>query len=354
MPHAEGSCLIVQGKTRVLVVAPRSSRRSLRSCATRAKGGSPPSTGCSRAPRSSGRPREAAKGKQTGRTLEIQRLIGRALRGVADRTHLPGVDGHARLRRPRRRRRHALRLGDGRLGRPRPRPRDAPEEGRAEEAPLPRGGRGDLGRRPARPDRPEGVVALDLDYTEDSTAHVDLNVVGTSTGRYVEVQGTAEREPFDDKRLREMLTVARTRASAASSARRGRRSRGASRTTGCRRPERASGLLRELREELRDVLRRLDRGVVPDAGELRRTSRRGAPSGSPRRPSAARAGLPHPSRGGAAPSSPRAASKAAGPRGARRPSARAPGARRPRAARSGRPSRAPRTPSFRRPSTAKP
>jgi ribonuclease PH len=59
------------------------------------------------------------------------------------------------------------------------------------------------------PDRPEGVVALDLDYTEDSTAHVDLNVVGTSTGRYVEVQGTAEREPFDDKRLREMLTVAR-------------------------------------------------------------------------------------------------------------------------------------------------
>jgi ribonuclease PH len=54
-----------------------------------------------------------------------------------------------------------------------------------------------------------GAALLDLNYAEDSGADVDLNVVGTSGGRYVEVQGTAEKEPFDEKALRRLLSVAR-------------------------------------------------------------------------------------------------------------------------------------------------
>ena len=60
--------------------------------------------------------REAARGKQSGRTQEIQRLIGRSLRAVVDRKALGETDHHARLRRAERRRRHALRLDHRRLG----------------------------------------------------------------------------------------------------------------------------------------------------------------------------------------------------------------------------------------------
>ena len=49
---------------------------------------------------------------------------------------------------------------------------------------------------------------LDLDYSEDSTADVDLNIVKTGSGGYVEVQGTAEQEPFDDKQLDGLLKLA--------------------------------------------------------------------------------------------------------------------------------------------------
>lgn len=49
---------------------------------------------------------------------------------------------------------------------------------------------------------------LDLDYSEDSTADVDLNVVKTGSGGYVEIQGTAEQEPFDDKQLDGLLKLA--------------------------------------------------------------------------------------------------------------------------------------------------
>ncbi len=54
----------------------------------------------------------------------------------------------------------------------------------------------------------EGLPLLDLDYSEDSTAEVDLNVVMTGTGDYVEVQGTAEQEPFSRSSLDSMLTLA--------------------------------------------------------------------------------------------------------------------------------------------------
>jgi ribonuclease PH len=56
----------------------------------------------------------------------------------------------------------------------------------------------------------EGQVVLDLNYAEDSTADVDMNVVMTGTGEFVEVQGTAERLTFSQGRLDEMLKVAAT------------------------------------------------------------------------------------------------------------------------------------------------
>jgi ribonuclease PH len=54
-----------------------------------------------------------------------------------------------------------------------------------------------------------GVPCLDLDYAEDSKAHVDMNVVMTSGGRYVEVQGTGENASFSDAELRQLLRLAR-------------------------------------------------------------------------------------------------------------------------------------------------
>ena len=54
----------------------------------------------------------------------------------------------------------------------------------------------------------DGKTFLDLDYSEDSTACVDMNIIKTSSGRYVEVQGTAEKEPFDDKQMTSLLSLA--------------------------------------------------------------------------------------------------------------------------------------------------
>lgn len=54
----------------------------------------------------------------------------------------------------------------------------------------------------------KGKKLLDLDYDEDSTADVDLNIVKTGSGGYVEIQGTAEQEPFDDKQLDGLLKLA--------------------------------------------------------------------------------------------------------------------------------------------------
>lgn len=206
--HAEGSCLIVQGRTKVLIVATLEQKtppflRDTGEGWITAEYGMLPRATLERSPR------EAAKGKQTGRSLEIQRLIGRALRGVADRRTFPEWTVTLDC---------DVLVADAGT-------RCASVTGAwvalalALETLRKRGG---LKKCPFReavsaisvgvlPDKehPEGIVALDLDYIEDSTAHVDLNVIGTSTGRYVEVQGTAEREPFDDKRLREMLSVAK-------------------------------------------------------------------------------------------------------------------------------------------------
>jgi ribonuclease PH len=200
--HAEGSCLIVQGRTRVLVTATVDEKvppflRDTGEGWVTAEYGMLPRATLERSPR------EASRGRQSGRTLEIQRLIGRALRGVVDRkllgartvtldcdvlvadagTRCASVTGAF----------VALALAVAGLERRR----------LVRKSPF----------REAVAGISVGVVAgapvLDLNYVEDSGADVDLNVVGTSGGRFVEVQGTAEKEPFDEKALRGLIAVAR-------------------------------------------------------------------------------------------------------------------------------------------------
>jgi ribonuclease PH len=143
--------------------------------------------------------REAAKGKQTGRTMEIQRLIGRSMRAAID-TKALGVrtltldcdvlqaDGGTRtasitgayV---------ALSIALKQLG---------------EKKQLPK-----LAQLTAVAAVSVGIVKgevmVDLDYGEDSSAEVDLNIVATEGGRLVEVQGTAEGKPFERKQLDAML-----------------------------------------------------------------------------------------------------------------------------------------------------
>ena len=201
--HAEGSCLITQGRTQVLVTASVEARippflqRTGLGWVTAEYGMLPRAT----LERS---PREAARGKQSGRTQEIQRLIGRALRGVVDRSRLAdrtitldcdvlvadagtrcaSVTGAY----------VALALACASLAKAREIRANPLREAVAAISLGVMGGR----------------VLLDLDYSEDSTADVDLNVVGTSSGRFVEIQGTAEREPFDEEQLGRLLAAART------------------------------------------------------------------------------------------------------------------------------------------------
>lgn len=148
-------------------------------------------------------PREVAKGRPSGRTLEIQRLIGRALRAVVDlsalgeRTLVLDCD---------------VLLADGGT-------RTASICGgfvalalalqRLVEA-------GTLARLPLRNYLAAtsvglvgGEALLDLDYQEDSRAEVDMNLVMTGDGRYVEIQATAETQPFDEEQSRELLRLGR-------------------------------------------------------------------------------------------------------------------------------------------------
>jgi ribonuclease PH len=146
--------------------------------------------------------REAAKGKQSGRTQEIQRLIGRALRAVTDLTAMPEVqivvdcdvlqaDGGTRTA--------AICGGYVAL-------HDALTRlqmiGKLHSHPL----------TEACAAISVGIVdavpMLDLAYVEDSKAEVDMNVVMTSTGKFVEVQGTAEGAAFSRSELDSLLGLA--------------------------------------------------------------------------------------------------------------------------------------------------
>ena len=191
-----GSVLYAQGKTRVLCTAsleervPRWLHKSGRGWLTAEYSLLPASTGDRTA-------REASEGKQKGRTVEIQRLIGRALRSVADlealgeRTLWLDCD--------------VLQADGG--------TRCAAISGAyvAARRALDKAG---LSRvlvdsvAAVSVGIVDGERLLDLDYGEDSGAEVDLNVVMTGEGRLVEVQATAERAPFDRAGLDELLDLA--------------------------------------------------------------------------------------------------------------------------------------------------
>jgi ribonuclease PH len=147
-------------------------------------------------------PREAAKGKQGGRTLEIQRLIGRALRAVVDLKALGErtltldcdvlqADGGTRTA--------AITGGYVALV-------DAMhalvKRGQLKESPV----HGQVAAVSVGICR--GVAVLDLDYPEDSDAETDMNVVMNNGGAFIEVQGTAEGHAFRRHELDELLNLA--------------------------------------------------------------------------------------------------------------------------------------------------
>lgn len=146
--------------------------------------------------------REATKGKLTGRTMEIQRLIGRALRSVVDMKKLGErtiwidcdvlqADGGTRTA--------SITGAYVALV-------DAIHyliaKGTLKESPI----QDTLAA--VSVGKVEGVALLDLAYSEDSRAEVDMNVVMTGAGKFVEIQGTAEEVPFDRTELDQFLVLA--------------------------------------------------------------------------------------------------------------------------------------------------
>ncbi|OWT80062.1 MULTISPECIES: ribonuclease PH [unclassified Achromobacter] len=146
--------------------------------------------------------REAARGKQSGRTQEIQRLIGRSLRAVVDMALLGERTLHIDC--------DVLQADGG--------TRCASITGAwvaAADAVALLMKRGNLAVNPLRDHvaavsvgMVDGRPVLDLDYVEDSACDADVNVVMTGAGRFVEVQGTAEGVTFDRKELDSMLALA--------------------------------------------------------------------------------------------------------------------------------------------------
>jgi ribonuclease PH len=195
LARAHGSALVSFGGTRVLCTATLDDGVP-RWLSGRGKGWL--TAEYSMLPASTGErtPREASQGRQKGRTVEIQRLIGRVLRAVADmealgeRTLWLDCD--------------VLEADGG--------TRCAAISG-AWVAAARALGKAGLSR--ALPDSVaavslgivDGELLLDLDYEEDSSAEVDLNLVMTGSERLVEVQATAERAPFDRDALNELLDL---------------------------------------------------------------------------------------------------------------------------------------------------
>jgi ribonuclease PH len=198
---ATGSALISMGETRVICTAsaqdsvPRWLAGSGRGWVTAEYGMLPASTG-------DRKQRDVAKGRPDGRTVEIQRLIGRSLRGVVDFEALGErtiyvdcdvlqADGGTRCA--------SITGGMVALGLACDR---LLEEGRLVRSPL----SGTVAAVSCG--MVGGVALLDLDYSEDSTAEVDANVVMTGDGGLVEVQATAERTPLSRAHLDDLLALA--------------------------------------------------------------------------------------------------------------------------------------------------
>ncbi len=193
-PH--GHVLLSQGKTRVLCTAtidegvPRWLKGKRRGWITAEYSLLPASTG-------DRTDREAARGRQGGRTVEIQRLIGRAVRAVADFEALGErtvwldcdvlqADGGTRC---------AAITGAYVAAR---RALDRFGLGRALREPVAAVSVGVV----------DGAALLDLDYGEDSRAELDMNVAMTPGGRLIEVQATAEADPFERNVLDDLLDLA--------------------------------------------------------------------------------------------------------------------------------------------------
>lgn len=200
--HAEGSCLIQCGNTRVLCTAsveervPPFLKGQGKGWVTAEYGMLPRST-------NSRMPREAAKGKQSGRTQEIQRLIGRSLRSVVDLKALGErqviVDCD-------------VIEADGGT-------RTASITGAYVALRQALQKLVDAGSLPALPFTDNvaavscgvfnGTPVLDLDYDEDSAAQVDANFVLTGSGKIIEIQGTAEESPFSEEEFMQLLALAK-------------------------------------------------------------------------------------------------------------------------------------------------
>jgi ribonuclease PH len=193
---AEGSCLVRFGDTQVLCAATIADRVPPH---LRGKGTGWVTAEYSMLPRATAErtDRESAKGRIGGRTHEIQRLIGRSLRGVVDLSRLGErtitvdcdvlqADGGTRTA--------SITGGYVALG----------------AALITYGMERLLTSKVAAVSVGivDGVGLLDLDYSEDSHAEVDFNVVGTDGGTYVELQGTAEGKPFDRAAAVGMLDLA--------------------------------------------------------------------------------------------------------------------------------------------------
>lgn len=187
--HPEGAVLVEFGDTRVICTA--SVEESVPPF-LRGKGTGWVTAEYSMLPRATHTrsPREAAKGKQSGRTLEIQRLIGRSLRAVTDMAKLGERTIYLDC--------DVIQADGG--------TRTASITGAyvaLADAVASLMLKGLINENPIKEAVAavsvgivDGEVALDLDYQEDSSAEVDMNFVMTSSGRFVEVQGTAESEPF--------------------------------------------------------------------------------------------------------------------------------------------------------------
>ena len=201
--HAEGSVLIEFGDTRVLCTAsveervPPFLKDSGRGWVTAEYGMLPRST-------NTRTDREAARGKQSGRTQEIQRLIGRSLRAVTDLVSLGQRTVHLDC--------DVLQADGG--------TRTAAITGAfvaLHDAVTWLQKKKLLQQQPIRDfvsaisvGIHQGTPMLDLDYSEDSACGCDMNVVMTGAGNFVEVQGTAEGETFGRAQLDELLALAQT------------------------------------------------------------------------------------------------------------------------------------------------
>ena len=194
--HAEGSVLVSFGNTKVICTAsiennvPRWMKNSNEGWVTAEYGMLPRST-------NERMSREAARGKQSGRTQEIQRLIGRSLRQAVNLKYLKGktinidcdviqADGGTRTA--------AITGGCGALFLAINNHHDDKRAIKSYVAAV------SLGVK-------DNFIMLDLDYSEDSSADTDLNIVMNDENKLIEIQGTAEDVPFSKNELDDMLEL---------------------------------------------------------------------------------------------------------------------------------------------------